>query len=157
MERLGEGEGDEREIGAAEPVAETQVTDEGADQDTARDGKPQGGPRAPAELELEERLYVRPGAEEQRVAEGVLAAESAENVPTLAEHGDEQGHLHELDPASGRNGERRQDQEGQQYSPAGDACILAHRTLWPNRPVGRNRRIRMKIAEMVMSPRLSPR
>ncbi|WP_353956225.1 RNA polymerase factor sigma-32, partial [uncultured Sulfitobacter sp.] len=60
-----------------------QATDEGADQDATRDGEPQGGPRAPAELELEERLYVRPGAEEKRVAEGVLAAESAENVPTL--------------------------------------------------------------------------
>src|SRR5690606_9321997 len=86
-QHLAEGEGDEREIGAAQAIAEARQADDEGNEGGKQTAGDQADPRIDAELDLQHRDRIGARAEEGRVAEGELAAIAAQNVPGLAEEG----------------------------------------------------------------------
>ena len=87
----------EGEVGPAQPGAEAQIADGGADQGSGREAEREPDPRVDAEPHLQDRRRVRAGTEEGRMAEGELAAEPAEDVPALGRERDDQGKGEEIE------------------------------------------------------------
>ena len=154
-QHLGEGERDQREIGAAQPGPEAQEADDPADECPERDRDRHRRPGIHTVAGLEDRRGIGAGAEECRMAEGGLPGDAAEQVPALRRQRDDQYENDEVQHRIGGDDERhrrqhRQHEENRKVAAPGHARA-------PNRPVGRKSRTRMKIRKMPIWPRLSPK
>ncbi len=83
-QHLGESERHQREIRAFQPGPEAERADGGADQGARGDADDQAEPGIDAVAHLQDGRHIGAGAEERRVAERILAAIAAEQIPALA-------------------------------------------------------------------------
>src|SRR6266704_3127466 len=152
-ENLGEGERHQREVRAAQPVAERERADEGAHRGAAGDRSRQAQPRIHSEVDLERGACVGAGAEKSRVTEGILAAEASEDIPGLAEQRRIERHDDQIEHEARRH-ERWHERDGAANEE--DRVERLHARPAPKSPRGRNRRMAMKMTKMPIWPRLSP-
>ena len=152
-QHLGEGERDEREVRALQSGAEAQCADHGADQRARGNADDESEPRVDAVAHLHNGGDIGAGAEERRMAERILAAIAAEEIPALPGERDQQRHHQEIE-----HDVRRRDQRhgGEQRHGDQDRRVTLHARS-PNNPLGRNSRTRMNITKMPIWPSDSPR
>src|SRR5437667_552336 len=135
---FGEGHGEKHEVEAAQPEAEAQVANDGAQQRCRGCAHEHADPGGKAHPERQDGSDVGADAHEGRVAGGELSRVSPEDVPGLAQVGVEEDQGEEGDRV--RTDEGRQSGEGGQGEREGPE---PHATLPPKRPAGLKRRIKM--------------
>ena len=112
--------------------AEAQRADHGADQRARRDADDEAEPRVDAVAHLQDRGDIGAGAEERRMAERILAAIAAEQVPALPDQRDQQRHHQEIEHDVGRRDQRH---GGEQRHGDQDRREALHARS-PNSPLG---------------------
>ena len=95
------------------------------------------------------------GAEERGMAERILPAVAAEDVPALAGQRDQQRHHQEVEHRRSSGTTQRHARRAAATTRTIGASALHARA--PNRPLGRTSRTRMKIRKMPIWPSYSPR
>ena len=105
-QHFGEGERHQRKVGAFQPGPEAQRADHGPDQRARGDADEQAEPRVDAVVHLQDGGRVGAGAEEGGMAERILPAIAAEQVPALADQRDQQRDHQEVEHDVGRGDQR---------------------------------------------------
>src|SRR5262249_28219756 len=104
---------------------------------------------------LQNRGDVGAGAEERRMAEGILPAIPAEHVPALSDQRNQQRDDEEIEHDVGGNEQRHGREQPDHKQNMRDRRSAHARS--PNRPLGRNSSTRMNMTKMPIWPSDSPR
>ena len=137
-----------------QPGAEAQRADHGADQRAGGDPDAEAEPGVDAVAHLQDGGHIGAGAEECRVAERILPAIAAEQVPALADQRDQERHHQKIEHDIGRGDQRHGREQRHGDAAIGDQSPHARS---PNKPLGRNSSTRMNITNMPICPSDSPR
>ena len=95
-QHFGEGECDQREIRALQSGAKRQRADDRADQSAGDDADGETEPGIDAIAHLQNGGGIGRGAEKRRMAERILSAIAAQQIPALAGERDQQGRHQEI-------------------------------------------------------------
>src|SRR5579885_2420490 len=152
-QNLGEGQRHQRKIGGAQARTESKSPDDRADHAAGGNAGGAAKPGVDAVAHLQNGGDVGAGAEERRMAERVLPAVAADDVPALPGKRDHQRHHEEIEHDVGVHDERH---SGEQRHHHNNRRISPH-ALAPNKPRGRTSSTTMKIRKIPTWPSDSPR
>src|SRR5262249_37780358 len=142
--KLGESDGEDREIDATDAEAKGEEADDGAARHRDRDRRGQPEPRPDAEMDVERRRRIGAEPDIDGVAEGELAGEAHHHVPRLAGIGGIEDDDKDGEKIVVRHPRRRQQHDEQHHQERNAAARNPleqpsdHASLLPKMPCGRN-------------------
>src|SRR5207249_11284702 len=135
---LGEREGEQHEVEAAQPEAKAEIADDRAEERRERAADEHADPRRQPQLDRQHRRRVPADPDERRVAGRELARVAAHDVPRLAEKSVEEDQDEQREGVRAQHRRKRH----QRHHAAGEGPLHADRR--PKRPAGRNSKITIK-------------